>query len=507
MKATYCIYADHIRNRISRLLFGHFMEHAGDIIYGGIFDPDHPMADGDGFREDVCAAIREAGAATLRYPGGNFVSNYHWEDGIGPVEKRPRVFDYAWLTEEDNRVGTVEFIRLCRKVNAEPYICVNMGSGTAEEAMHWVEFCNGSGNTRYAKMRREMGEAEPFHVKYWGLGNEMYGDWQFASCSAEDYAKKAKDFAKAMKWADPSIELVAAGYDIDSDWNRIVAAKLKGLADHIAIHHYSIGYGVFDDRDYAQCMYIPEYLGKLTAACRASIVAGTNDALSEIKVAWDEWNTYGWNQKGEADEATYTLSNAILTALILQSFVKHSDVVEIASYSPFVNKCGAVRCTEEGVLRRAQFYVFREFFEAFSKCDGYVESYMQCEAVPVSEVIDFSNRLPEPKFSLDEMPLRRIVETPYVDAAAALDEERKTLVISVINKHPEEDCEIGVRLFGADVDWGAGKAVEIYADEMDAANSFREPEKVRSREADGVIGDGVIRVRKHSVTVCYLPIC
>ena len=245
------VYADHTRNKISKNIFGHFMEHSADVIYGSVYDPESRFADEDGFRKDVLEVLKEVQVPMLRYPGGNFVSNYHWEDGIGPKEKRPKVFDYAWLAEDDNRMGTVEFIKLCEKTGAEPYLCVNMGSGTAEEAMHWVEFCNGTGDTKYANMRRELGYEEPFHVKYWGLGNEMYGDWQFGACSAEEYAKKALDFAKAMKWMDPSIELVACGYDLGSDWNYEVARVLKPLISHIAIHHYSIGYDIFKEEDYS----------------------------------------------------------------------------------------------------------------------------------------------------------------------------------------------------------------------------------------------------------------
>lgn len=505
MKAKYTVYADRKRNTISNMLFGHFMEHAGDVIYGGILDETNKLSDEKGFREDVCAAIKESGASTLRYPGGNFVSNYHWEDGIGPKENRPKVYDYAWLTEDNNRMGTVEFIELCRKVGAEPYICVNMGSGTAEEAMHWVEFCNGKGNTKYAAMRKALGYEEPFNVKYWGLGNEMYGDWQFASCSAEDYAKKAKDFAKAMKWVDPSISLVAAGFDIDSDWNRIVAGKLNKLIDHIAIHHYSIGYGVFDDKDYYQCMYIPEYLDKLTKVCMGSVMSGTNDALTNIKVAWDEWNTYAWNLDNADNEETYTLSNALLTSLILHSFIRNSNIIDIASYSPFVNKCGAIRTSESGLLKRAQYYVFEMLSKAFYSCNQYLVSHMECDTVKVKEVIDFSNRLPEPQFALNASAIRRTVETPYVDGVAALNEAGDMMVISIVNKHETEDIECGLTLFGFDADLKNAKGKIIYSEDMQASNSFEYPDRIVIKDFNAEFDENTITLKKHSHIVLYIP--
>ena len=506
MKAKYTIYTDNIRNKINPRLFGHFMEHSSDVIYDGIFAPGNPMSDDMGFREDVCQAIKDSGATTLRYPGGNFVSNYHWEDGIGPRELRPQVFDYAWLTDEDNRMGTVEFIELCKKTGTEPYICVNMGSGTAEEAMHWVEFCNGVTNTKYANMRRELGYEEPFNVKLWGLGNEMYGDWQFASCSAIDYAKKAKDFAKAMKWVDPDIELVAAGYDLDPDWNRIVASMLKPLISHIAIHHYSIGYGVYHIENYEECMYLPEYLTKLTKVCYASILAGTNDALTDIKVAWDEWNSYAWNLNGENQNEKYDLQNAILTSLIMHSFLKNSDIVEIASYSPFINKCGAVRTSDNGLLKRTQYYVFEMLSQAFKECNSYVETKMMCDSIEVDEVIDFSNRLPEPKFSLNEESLRRKVTTPIIDGIAAINEKGDKIAISLINKSENKDCEIDMVSWGADIDFDNAKVTVLYDDDIHAANTFDNPMKVIPKLSNIQTGTNKLLIKKHSLLVIIAPI-
>lgn len=506
MKASFSIYADHVRNLISPNLFGHFMEHAEDIIYDGIYAPDHIYADELGFRRDVCDAIRDSGASTLRYPGGNFVSNYHWEDGIGPRENRPRVFDYAWLTDDDNRIGTVEFIELCRKVNAEPYICVNMGSGTAEEAMHWVEFCNGTTNTKYANMRRQLGYEEPFAVKYWGLGNEMYGEWQFASSSAEDYAKKAKDFAKAMRCVDPSIILIAAGFDIDSNWNRTVANVLGPLINHIAIHHYSIGYDVFHAENYTECMYIPDYISKLTKACYSSIISGTNDALSSIKVAWDEWNTYAWDLPGCHNDHIYNLSNAILTASIIHTFIRHSDVVEIASYSPFINKCGAVRTADDGILKRTQYYVFEMLSQAFKINNQYLESYMDCQSRDLPEVIDFSNRFPEPKFALNDKPVRRIVHTPFIDGIAACNENKDLITVSLINKHETESCDVDLKLYGMQLKSQEATVLELYADDLYAANTSEQKDAVIPKVYKINLANGTITIPKHSLTVLTLSV-
>ena len=186
------------RGEVDPKIFGHFCEHAFGNIYGGYYDPGNPNADADGFRLDVIEALKEVAPTIMRYPGGNFVSNYHWEDGIGPKENRKKVFEYAWLTEESNQFGTADFIEICRRVGAEPLICVNMGTGTIEEAMHWIEYCNGTGDTYYANLRRSHGYEEPFGVKYWGLGNESYGPWQMNNYTAEEYAIRPSSLPKLL---------------------------------------------------------------------------------------------------------------------------------------------------------------------------------------------------------------------------------------------------------------------------------------------------------------------
>lgn len=504
--AKLSVYADHTRNKISKHIFGHFMEHSADVIYGSVFDPDSPLADEDGFRKDVLETLKHANVPMLRYPGGNFVSNYHWEDGIGPLEERPTCFDYAWQAKDDNRMGTVEFIKLCRKVGAEPYLCVNMGSGTAEEAMHWVEFCNGTGDTRFVRLRRSLGYAEPFRVKYWGLGNEMYGDWQFGAMNASDYAKKALDFAKAMKWMDPEIELVACGYDLGSDWNYETARVLKPLIRHLAIHHYSIGYGVFTEENYRQCMYIPDYITKLTNAARASIVAGTNDALSEIKIAWDEWNTHAWNLEKKDDDKNYTLRNAVLTAGILHSFIRSSNIVEIAGYSPFVNVCGAVSVKPDRVLKRPQYYVFEMLSRVFAECSRYVETWMSCDTCSLPEVIDYSNRLPEAKFALNAKSVVRLVETGYLDCVAAMNQVGSRLVLSLLNKSEERDYTVDVSVFGKNTVWKNAVGYELYHSDFDAANTVENPENVIAREVCPVSEDGKVSVKRHSLTVVMVDL-
>ena len=175
----------------------------------------------------------------LRWPGGNFVSGYHWLDGVGPKDQRPRRTELAWYAEESNRFGTDEFIEYCRELGTEPFICVNMGSGTQDEAQAWVEYCNGTGNTSWANLRRQHGHPEPYKVRYWGLGNEMYGSWQIGNMNAHDYVKKARAFAMVMKRTDPSIELIGCGQNGWSEWDEIVLGGLAEFVDYHSIHLYT----------------------------------------------------------------------------------------------------------------------------------------------------------------------------------------------------------------------------------------------------------------------------
>lgn len=479
MDAKITIYTDDRRNKIDKNIFGHFMEHAFGTIYGGIYDPEHACADEDGFRKDVLKALKDTKVPVLRYPGGNFVSNYHWENGIGDKKKRPRVFDYSWLAEESNQFGTVEFIKLCRKIGAEPYLCCNMGTGTAEEAMHWVEFCNGTGNTKYAELRRSLGYEEPFCVHYWGLGNEMFGGWQMGFLSAEQYAQKAVEFGKAMKWVDPSIELIACGYELDSDWNYTVIKHTKQLISAISAHHYSAGWGIFDLNEYEKCMYIPEYLDKLTKLVHADIVAGANDALTDIKVVWDEWNVRGWEMEDVNEDSAYTLKDAVLSASVLHTFLRNSDIVAMANYSPFINISGALSVHENGVVRRPQYMVFQLLS---AHADQFLlETRTISDSCELEEMIDFTGRKPEPRFNLSGKTTVRKVKTPYIDCIASSADGR--VALTIVNKHPTEGCHVQIRTLGTPLKWESMKNKQIYHEDMEAANTLQEGEQVQIVEA------------------------
>jgi len=295
---------------VDRRIFGNFIEHLGRCIYGGIFEEGSSLSDERGYRRDVLEAVRPLRVPVLRWPGGNFVSGYHWLDGVGPVHDRPRRSELAWYAEESNRFGTNEFIEYCRRIGAEPYICVNMGTGTMDEAQGWVEYCNGTGHTSWANLRRQHGHPEPHRVRYWGLGNEMYGGWQIGSLSAQDYVKKARTFALVMKRTDPTIELIGCGHNGWSDWDAVVLEALAPVVDYHSIHLYT------GQPDHYANVFQSHQAERAIRICSALIeqVRLAQRIDHPIHIAFDEWNVW-YRTRSHEDrvggvEERYNLSDA-----------------------------------------------------------------------------------------------------------------------------------------------------------------------------------------------------
>ena len=502
------IYPGKVRNRVNPNIFGHFSEIAFGNIPGGFYDPESPVADEDGFRTDVLEAMKEVKTPLIRFPGGNYVSNYRWENGIGDKEKRPRVYDYAWHAEDDNQFGTVEFIKFCRKVGAEPLICVNMGSGTVEEAMNWVEFCNGKGHTRYAQMRRNLGYEEPFGVKYWGLGNEMYGVWQLNHLNAKEYAHKAFQFAHGMKSVDSGIFLVASGLETEYDWDMEVVKKMTTTygtggtpegyryLDAISAHHYSMYWdNAFTGADYEEKMAISGYIDEKTRLLRAAIEVASNDVHCPVTIAWDEWNMYGWEFEGVDEDETYTLENAVVTASILNAFLRNSKDVCMANYSTFVNINGAVSVKDGQIVKRAQYPVF----ELYGNKTGtkLVEAETNSESFEIMMPHDY-------RALQNQRPGRTTASKtrmPYLDCVATVSEEGDRIFLHVVNKHKDKSYRTTIAL----MECMPCKEVvhyEIYHENICAANT-REATRVKiEKQILEVAGNAFeMNLKEHSVNI------
>jgi alpha-N-arabinofuranosidase len=479
---------DRVIASVDRRILGGFCEHLGRCIYGGVYDEGSPLADERGFRKDVLDAVRRLRPPVLRWPGGNFVSGYHWTDGIGPRDRRPRRIDLAWHAEESNRFGTDEFMALCAEVGAEPYLCLNMGTGSIDEAQAWVEYCNGSGNTEWAERRRANGHEEPYRVRYWGLGNEMYGAWQIGQKSAQDYVTQARQWAKVVSWTDPSIELVSCGQNGWSDWDEEV---VRGLAEHVRWHSIHLYTGS------------PDYWSNVLAPHQAERAIRITGALLEkarhqlrldhrVHVAYDEWNVWFREQDGATGlEERYTLADALAVGTYLHAFVRYADVVKMANLAQLVNVIAPIVTSEDGMFLQSIYHPLRLFADHLGTAA--VDVLVDCDRHELAQA-------PEP----DPWPYRfaDLGPFPVLDAVATRSASGRELMLSVINRSPDEDVPAEIRLRGSLGPAQAGIA-EVNATDWAATNSFEHPDNVSVRE--GTIGsfrDGLRhRFPAHSLTV------
>jgi alpha-L-arabinofuranosidase len=454
---------DRVLGSVDRRILGGFTEHLGRCVYGGVFDEGSPLSDADGFRTDVIEAVRRLKPPLLRWPGGNFVSGYHFADGIGPVGSRPRRKDLAWHTEESNRFGTDEFMRYCELVGAEPYLCVNMGTGTMDEAHDWVEYCNGTGDTYWANQRRANGHEEPYGVRLWGLGNEVYGSWQIGQMSAADYVTAARQFAKVMTWTDPTIELVSCGETGWSDWDRTV---IEGLAEFVRYHSLHIYTGSEDYWTNVLAPHQTERALRITSA----IIEQTryNQRISHpIYVAYDEWNVWFREREGkEGLEERYNLADALAVATFLHAFVRHCKVVRVANLAQLVNVIAPIVTSPEGLFLQSIYHPLRLFADHLG--DQALDVFVESDRHQLSQS-------PEP----DPWPYRIADDGPFpvLDAVATYSPGNGQLMLSVINRDPANDVTAEIQ-FANPLRRQTAAVEEVNSDSIDATNSFDVPDRV-----------------------------
>jgi alpha-N-arabinofuranosidase len=348
-------------------LFGGFLEHMGRAVYEGVYDPACAHADAEGLRSDVLDALRELNLTTMRYPGGNFASGYHWQDGVGPRAERPTVRELAWQSIEPNHFGTDEYVALCRKMHWTPMLTANLGTGTPEEARNWVEYCNAPAGTKYADLRAANGSLEPHAVKLWCLGNEMDGPWQLGHVPAEHYAIRAQQAAKMMKDTDETLELVVCGTSFTAlpsymEWDRVVLEHVGEHADYLSLHRY-VGNRTDDTPDYlAVGNSIDQQIEEMEAVCR--FVQARRRSTKRVRLCFDEWNVWYKNMQMDGAgkfaphliEEVYNLEDALVAALFLNSFVRHADSVRIATLAQIVNVIAPILTRGDELLRQSIFH-------------------------------------------------------------------------------------------------------------------------------------------------------
>jgi alpha-L-arabinofuranosidase len=471
LKARIKVDTERVISEIDPKIYGNFLEHLGRCIDGGVFEEKSPLSDSNGYRKDVLDAAKKMNVTLLRWPGGNFSSNYNWRDGIGPRDQRPPRLEMAWGTVETNRFGTHEFMKYTEMLGAEPYFCANLGTGTWEEAQQWVEYCNSKEDTAMTRLRKQNGRAEPWSVKYWGLGNEMDGPWQMGHRSAEDYGKFALEAAKLMKFTDPSIKLVAAGssnFNVDADWtgwNRTVMQYLRRHADYLSLHTY-VGNQA---HDFGEFMSSSLLLDERTKTAEGVIRAALSEEprSRKIYIAWDEWNVW-YRARGEGKEKGrrileehYNLEDALVVATFLNSFLNHSHIVKIANMAQMVNVIAPIFSNDKGIFLQTIYYPLQMF--ANNSKGKALELFGECASYKT----------------------KRFDEVPYLDASAAYD--NGALVLNVVNRHPTQAIEAEIEAQDKQFS-GAVEGSEVNGPDITSANDFNSTlvkATPRSAKADG----------------------
>jgi alpha-N-arabinofuranosidase len=355
-------------------LFGAFVEHLGRCVYTGLYEPGHPTADDEGLRGDVLDLIRELGVSVVRYPGGNFVSAYRWEDGVGPVRERPRRLDAAWHSIETNRFGLSEFMGFLRKVGAEPMLAVNLGTRGIAEAVELLEYANHPSGTALSDLRVAHGDAEPFAARLWALGNEMDGPWQIGHKSADEYGRLASATAHAMRLVDPRAQFVVCGSSgrampTFGDWEATVLRHAYDLADYVSVHAY------YEERDgdrdsfLASAVDMEALIEGVVATC--DHVRARLKSPKRINLSFDEWNVWymaksageqrEWGEAPRLLEDVYSLADAVVVGSMIITLLRHADRIAIACLAQLVNVIAPIMTEPGGAAwRQTTFFPFAQ---------------------------------------------------------------------------------------------------------------------------------------------------
>ena len=499
--ATLILDRDFTIGEVDKRLYGSFIEHLGRAVYGGIYEPGHPTADENGFRRDVMEMVRRLDIPVVRYPGGNFVSGFNWEDSIGPREKRPKRLDLAWFTTETNEVGLHEFIDWCREVHTQPMYAVNLGTRGPDDARRIVEYCNHPGGTELSDLRIKNGAKDPFGIKLWCLGNEMDGPWQISAKTAAEYGRVACETAKVMKWVDPSIEVVACGSSMldmptFGTWEYQMLMECYEHIDYVSLHRYYNNHANNTPDFLARSMDLDDFITTVVSICDA--VGGTKHSRKKLNLSFDEWNVWyhslaqdeeikkrdRWGRALPLLEDIYNFEDALLIGALLITFLRHADRVKIACMAQLVNVIAPIMtCAGGGVWAQTIYWPLY-----------YVSKYGRGTALrPIVK---------SPSYDCADYE-----QVPYVDATAVQAEDG-SLTIFAINRSLEEDMELSADLRG----FGSFEIVEhvmLHHEDVKAVNTELHPDNVHpTRGASGSVADGRLSValKKQSFNVIRLKV-
>jgi alpha-N-arabinofuranosidase len=476
MKATVVAHRDFSISKIDDRIYGAFLEHLGRAIYTGIYEPDHPTADANGMRRDVAKLVKDLKVPMVRYPGGNFVSAYNWEDGVGPRDKRPTRLDLAWHTSESNAVGVHEFSDWCDTVGAEMMLAINLGSRGLDEARNFVEYVNGPTGSYWGDLRKKNGRAAPFGVRHWCLGNEMDGPWQIGHKTANEYGRLANEVAKALRAFDKSLELIVCGSSNSDmktypEWERVVLEHTYEAVDHISLHMY------FDKqkRNTADYLALNHKLDVYINAVASTIefVRATKRSRKRVTISFDEWNVWyhsktqdreildgakGWPHAPRLVEDIYNFEDLLQVGCILNTFIRRSDVVKIACIAQLVNVIAPIMTEPRSAAWRQTIYYPYYFASVYGR----------------GTALRLAVRSP----GYDAEAADNV---PYLDIAGVSDEEGGTLTFFAVNRHGRENLDIEISLQG----YADPRIIDhqvVANAELEASNTLKNPDAVVPRK-------------------------
>jgi len=499
MKSQLTLHRNYIVDAVDPRLFGGFIEHLGRAVYSGVYEPGHPSADEDGFRRDVLDLVRELRMPVMRYPGGNFVSGYNWEDGVGPREKRPARLDLAWRALEPNTFGVNEFVSWCRKADTAPMMAVNLGTRGIEEARNLLEYCNHPGGSHYSDLRREHGYPDPHNIRLWCLGNEMDGSWQMGMKTAHEYARIAEETAGIMRMLDPSLELVACGssgvfqpwfgeYDLE------VLKRCYERVDYLSAHTYYNNHG----KDTAHFLSKPDEMDRQIKqlAAVADAAGAMRKSKKRIHISFDEYNvwyhsndpenkreTEDWTVGKRIIEDVYNMEDVLVVGGMLITLLNNADRVKVACIAQTVNVIAPIMTEPNGPAWRQT--IFYPFLHASTWGRG----------TALRAVVDC------PSYdNADKAP------ASYLHAAAVVSPDGHDLTIFAVNRCGDEEMELEADLAA----FGPMRVADYIAmrhDDLRASNTKENPNNVMPFKAGGAeMKNNRLRARlpKHSWNVLRL---
>ncbi len=497
------------REDFDRRLFGAFLEHLGRAVYTGVYEPGSKLSDKRGFRTDTLREVKELGVPIMRYPGGNFVSGYNWLDGVGPRKNRPTVLERAWNSIETNQFGTNDFMDWAKAVGTEPLLGFNMGTGTAEMAVAYIEYCNFPGGTKWSDLRRSHGYEQPHKVKYWCLGNEMDGPWQIGTLTAREYGRKARDIAQQARIIDPDVQLIACGSSAPGmatylQWDREVLEECYDMVDGISLHCY---YGNAEttggktERYVAMNLDMERQIQEIGAVC--DYVQGIKRSPKKLWLSFDEWNV--WYRANSGDhtnghgkfapkllEEVYNLEDALVVGGLLNTLMRQSDRVKVGCLAQIVNVIAPLMTSDKGILRQSTYYPYAM---ALKYGHGRVlDLQIESETYPISAAGIRGS-------------YARDGHVPFVDVVGTYDAKNRRVALFALNRDLRDERELALR-FNDVTPTSVVAAETVTGSDLKAFNTFEDPNKVVAAKLDGITAGGkmTIKLPPRSYSVIQLAV-